>query len=141
MRRALVGLALCVLSGALLPTASSAQEGRQLVGHWTGIIAETVEGENARYRISVHLDLDRSGRPVAVVSYDLGCAGVWTNAERRGSGWNFEETITEGRDNCASHGEVELVVSGGRLDVRLIPLGQDNIGDGMLDRQPAPQAR
>lgn len=125
--------------GLITGSRALAQNGESVIGYWTGTITERDGGEAVQYDMSVAIDLDRNGEAVGVVSYDLGCVGVWTHATRLGPVWRFRETITGGRPNCAPHGEVELGPVEGGFRVRLMPVGQSNIGDGTLRRQPEPQ--
>jgi hypothetical protein len=76
-----------------------------------------------RYRLFVTIDVDRHGNPVAAVHYSLQCTGIWTGAQQSDGTWRFEETITSGRANCASHVDGELVAEGDTLRVRLHPVG------------------
>lgn len=107
----------------LFAGSASAQDIGPLIGHWRGNVTETQDGATTRYRMFVSIDADRRGRPVGSVSYNLECRGIWTGAEMRGGSWHFEETITAGRANCASHVEVELAPESGSLRVRLYPVG------------------
>jgi hypothetical protein len=115
-----------------------AQDAPLMVGQWRGDVAETVEGGTARYRVFVAIDVDRHGRLVGSVSYSLECRGIWTSAERRGRVWHFEETITAGRANCASHVEVEIAREGDGLRVRLHPVGYPRQLARALLRRSAP---
>ena len=132
-------LSTLALFGLTAASATLARSGEGVTGYWTGTIAERDGGEVVEYDMSVAIDLDRAGQPVGLVSYDLGCVGVWTHAARLGPVWRFRETITGGRANCAPHAEVELGPVGDGFRVRLMPVGQSNIGDGTLRRQPEPQ--
>ena len=136
--RATKTMTLMLAAAALLTNSPApAQTTHALAGQWRGDITETFEGEVSRYRMFVSIDADRRGRPVAAVSYNLECAGIWTGAEQRGRAWHFEETITSGRANCASHVEVELVPEGDSLRVRLHPVGvPDQLASGVLRRAP-----
>ena len=125
--------------GLMAGSGALAQNGEGVTGYWTGTITEREGGEAVEYNMSVTIDLDRTGEPFGVVSYDLGCVGVWTHASRLGPVWRFRETITGGRANCAPHGEVELGPVEDGFRVRLMPVGQSNIGDGTLRRQLEPQ--
>lgn len=116
---------------------ASAQDIRPLIGQWSGEVTETLEGETTRYRMFVSIDADGRGRPVGSVSYNLECRGIWTGAEMRGRLWHFEETITAGRTNCASHVEVELAREGEGLRVRLHPAGYpEQLARAVLRRTP-----
>lgn len=116
-----------------LATLASAQDARPLVGSWAGDVAETLDGETTRYRMYVTIDVDRRGVPVAAVHYSLECTGVWTGARADGAAWRFEETITSGRANCASHADGELVAEDGTLRVRLHPVGYpDQVAQAVL---------
>ena len=109
-------------AGLFLAAPAPAQDIASLRGEWSGAVTETVDGETTRYRMFVSIDADRSGRPVAAVSYDLECRGIWTDAASDGRAWRFAETITAGRTNCAPHVEVEVVPEGDTLRVRLNPV-------------------
>jgi len=109
-------------AAVFLAAPAPAQDMAGLRGEWSGAVTETVDGETTRYRMSVSIDADHSGQPVASVSYDLECRGIWTNAATDGRAWSFAETITAGRANCAPHVEVELVPAGDTLRVRLHPV-------------------
>jgi hypothetical protein len=125
------------LAAASVSTSAStaAQDVRPLVGSWVGDVAETVDGETVRYRMYVTIDVDRRGHPVAAVHYSLECTGVWTGARESGGTWRFEETVTSGRANCASHADGELVAGGGTLRVRLHPVGYpDQLAQAVLRR-------
>jgi len=114
-----------------------AQDIGPLIGHWSGDVTETLEGETTRYRMFVSIDADRRGRPVGSVSYNLECRGIWTGAQMRGRLWHFEETITAGRSRCASHVEVELAREGDGLRVRLHPTGdREQLAQAVLRRTP-----
>jgi len=122
--------ALLTLAASLLSTAPAsgqdvplARDTQLLVGQWRGDVVENYHGEVSRYRMFVSIDADRNGRPIASVSYNLECRGVWINGELRGRIWHFEETITAGRDNCAWQDEVELTREADGLHVRLWPVG------------------
>ncbi len=129
--RALAAASLCLSAPAL------AQDVAALTGHWAGDVTETLDGETSRYRMFVSIDADRRGRPVASVSYNLECRGIWTGAELRGRAWHFEEVITAGRDNCAPQVEVELLPEGDTLQVRLHPVGvPDQLARATLRRAP-----
>jgi hypothetical protein len=113
----------------------AAQDTRPLVGLWVGDVAETLDGETTRYRMYVMMDVDRRGRPVAAVHYSLECTSVWTGAEESGGTWRFDETVTSGRANCASHADGELVAENGTLRVRLHPVGYpDQVAQAVLRR-------
>jgi hypothetical protein len=134
-RYAFVAAALSVAAPAL------AQETRPLVGLWVGDVAETVDGETVRYRMYVTIDVDRRGNPVAAVHYSLECTGVWTGAQESGGTWRFEETVTSGRANCASHADGELVAEDGTLRVRLHPVGYpDQVARAALRRTSEPSS-
>jgi hypothetical protein len=96
-----------------------------MVGHWTGVITE--QGDIPQYTLSVHINLDRSGSPVGKVEYDaFPCAGVWSDAERRGDRWTLQETITENATRCAVHVVITLEQqSANSLQVALTPVGSD----------------
>ena len=112
-----------------------AQDTRPLVGTWAGDVAETLDGETTRYRMYVTIDVDRRGNPVAAVHYSLECTGVWTGARQSDRIWRFEETITSGRGNCASHVDGELSAEGDALRVRLHPVGYpDQLAQAVLRR-------
>jgi len=122
--------ALLTLTAALFSTAPAAGEDvvpapdtQLLIGQWRGDVVERYHGEVTRYRMFVSIDADRNGRPVASVSYNLECRGVWINGELRGRTWHFEETITAGRDKCSWQDEVELTREADGLHVRLWPVG------------------
>jgi hypothetical protein len=117
------GIMRALAAAAMLLAAAPAAAQEPLIGHWRGDVTETQAGETTRYRMFVSIDADRSGRPVGSVSYSLECRGIWTGAETRGGIWRFDETITAGRTNCASHVEVELAPEGEHLRVRLHPVG------------------
>jgi hypothetical protein len=109
---------LALLALAALATPAAAQDAASLEGHWTGIISE--RGSIPRYTLSVHINLDREGRPVGIVQYDaFPCAGVWSNGTLSNGVWSFDETIVENQPNCAEHVRVELRPSGDAIDVRL----------------------
>lgn len=116
----LSALAAAVLS---IGAPAAAQDTQALVGTWAGEVTETTGGATTRYSMDVSINLDRHGNPVADVNYTLGCSGVWTEAQAQGRTWRFEETITSGRDNCASHVDGELIADGDTLRVRLHPVG------------------
>jgi hypothetical protein len=124
---------------ALTTAPAAAQEDRSpgaMVGHWTGIITE--QGSIPQYTLSVHINLDRNGNPLGAVEYDaFPCAGVWTNAERRGERWTLQETITEDVTRCAVHVVVTLEQRGANgLEVTLLPVGYDGPpSTGMLQRR------
>ena len=112
-----------------------AQDTRPLIGLWVGDVAETLDGETTRYRMYVTIDVDRRGNPVASVHYSLECTGVWTGARHSDRTWRFEETITSGRANCASHVDGELMPEGDTLRVRLHPVGYpDQLAQTLLRR-------
>jgi hypothetical protein len=107
----------------LVPAPALAQDTRPLVGLWAGDVAETVDDGTVRYRMYVTMDVDRRGVPVAAVHYSLECTSVWTGARHDGRTWRFEETVTSGRANCASHADGVLVAEDGTLRVELHPVG------------------
>jgi hypothetical protein len=135
----LIAAATLLLAAAtlLLGAPASAQDVRPLIGTWVGDATETLDGETTRYRMYVTIDVDRRGSPVAAVHYSLECTGVWTGAQQDGRGWRFEETITAGRRNCASHVDGEMVPEGDTLRVRLHPVGYPNqVAEAALRRAP-----
>jgi hypothetical protein len=120
---------------ALAPSPASAQDAQSLVGRWSGDVTEAIDGRTDHYGMVVSIDTDRNGQPVASVSYSLECQGVWTGVQAVGDGWRFEETITAGRANCASHVDVELTAEPDGLHVRLYPVGApQQHGEGVLRR-------
>jgi hypothetical protein len=125
---------------ALIAAPATAQVDRSpgaMVGHWTGMITE--QGSIPQYTLSVHINLDREGNPVAKVEYDaFPCAGVWTSAARRGEHWTLQETITENVPNCAEHVVITLEQqSANSLAVTLMPVGSDGPpSTGTLMRRP-----
>ena len=128
------GCAFAAIALSVAPPAL-AQDTRPLVGLWVGDVAETVDGGISRYRMYVTIDIDRRGNPVAAIHYSLECTGIWTGAQQRDRTWHFEETITSGRANCASHADGELVPEGETLRVRLHPVGYpDQIAQAVLRR-------
>ena len=138
---AIFRLARCALAATALFVSASApaQDSRPLVGSWIGDVAETVDGETVRYRMYVTIDVDRRGHPVAAVHYSLECTSVWTGAEESGGTWRFEETVTSGRANCASHADGELVPENGTLRVQLHPVGYpDQVARAVLRRTSEP---
>lgn len=113
---------------ALIAAPAAAQVDRSpgaMVGHWTGMITE--QGDVPHYTLSVHINLDREGNPVAKVEYDaFPCAGVWTAPRRQGERWTFQETITENVDRCAEYVVITLYQqSANSLEVSLAPVGGD----------------
>jgi hypothetical protein len=110
-----------------------------LSGDWSGIVLEPRSLAHPQYQLSVRIEPDGNGRPVGAVRYDdYPCAGVWSEGTRRGSVWHFQETITEGRTLCASNVviELELTVDGDFLNVRLYPVGAQNMPSrGTLNRR------
>ena len=123
-------------AAALLVAAPAlAQDTRPLVGLWVGDVAEQLENEISHYRMYVTIDVDRRGNPVAAVHYSLECTGIWTGAQQSDRIWRFEETITSGRANCASHADGELVPEGDTLRVRFHPVGYpDQLAQAVLRR-------
>ena len=129
----------CASAASMLCLAAPtfAQDTRPLVGTWAGDVTETLGAETTRYRMYVTIDIDRRGHPVAAVHYSLECAGVWPGAQWRERSWRFEETITSGRANCASHADGELTPDGESLRVRLHPVGYpDQVAQAVLRRIP-----
>ena len=113
---------------ALIAAPAAAQVDRSpgaMVGHWTGIVTE--QGDVPQYTLSVHINLDREGNPVATVEYDaFPCAGVWTEARREAERWTLQETITEDVDRCAELVTITLYQqSANSLEVLLAPVGSD----------------
>ena len=113
---------------ALIAAPAVAQGDRSpgaMVGHWTGVITE--RGDIPQYTLSVHINLDREGEPVAKVEYDaFPCAGVWTAAQRQGERWTLQETITDNVDRCAEHVVIMLhQQSANGLEISLAPVGGD----------------
>lgn len=124
---------------ALFAAPAAAQVDRSpgaMVGHWTGVITE--QGDIPQYTLSVHINLDRNGDPVATVEYDaFPCAGAWTNARRQGERWTLQETITENIERCAAHVVITIEQqSANSLEVTLQPVGYDGPpSTGMLQRR------
>jgi hypothetical protein len=124
---------------ALFAAPAAAQVDRSpgaMVGHWTGIITE--QGDIPQYTLSVHINLDREGNPVATVEYDaFPCAGAWTDARRQAERWTLQETITENVDRCAEYVVITLYQqSANSLEVSLAPVGSDGPpSTGMLLRR------
>lgn len=113
---------------ALIAAPAAAQVDRSpgaMVGHWSGVITEV--GDIPQYTLSVHINLDRQGNPVAKVEYDaFPCAGVWTSAQRAGERWTLQETITENVDRCAEYVVITLYQqSANSLEISLAPVGSD----------------
>jgi hypothetical protein len=113
---------------ALFAAPAAAQVDRSpgaMVGHWTGVITE--DGDIPQYTLSVHVNLDRNGNPVATVEYDaFPCAGVWTEARRQAEHWTLQETITENVDRCAEYVVITLYQqSANSLEISLAPVGGD----------------
>lgn len=113
---------------ALFAAPAAAQVDRSpgaMVGHWTGIITE--QGDIPQYTLSVHINLDRNGDPVATVEYDaFPCAGAWSNPRRQGERWTLQETITEDVERCAAHVVITIEQqSANSLQVTLQPVGSD----------------
>jgi hypothetical protein len=132
MTKLLATLATLALTAVMAPSAA-AQSAETLTGHWTGIINEP--GSIPQYTLSVHINLDRDGRPVGVVQYDaFPCAGVWSNASQAGGVWTFDETIVESVPNCAEHVMIELTPAGDVIEVRLGARGLTSSGE--LRRRP-----
>lgn len=126
-------LACVSLVSAMMVAPASAQDAESLKGHWTGIIDEP--GSIPQYTLSVHINLDRNGRPVGLVQYDaFPCAGVWDNAVKRERSWTFDETIVVDTRNCAEHVMIELRPEGNELVVRLGP--STLTSSGRLTRRP-----
>lgn len=121
------------LASAMSVSPASAQNAESLEGLWTGIIDEP--GSIPQYTLSVHINLDRNGRPVGLVQYDaFPCAGVWSNAVEREGSWTFDETVVIDTRNCAEHVMIELRPNGDALDVRLGPSALTS--SGRLTRRP-----
>ncbi|MGD9966818.1 MAG: hypothetical protein AB7T59_09880 [Hyphomonadaceae bacterium] len=132
MTKLLAALATLICTAALAAPAA-AQSAEALAGHWTGIVNEP--GSIPQYTLSVHINLDRDGRPVGVVQYDaFPCAGVWSNGAHSGGVWTFDETIVADIPNCAEHVTVELRPHGDVLQVRLG--SSDLTSAGELRRRP-----
>ena len=130
MKRRVRGLLLAAaVLGWAVPAASQDAEG--LVGTWAGTITE----DDTYYEAWVEIDLDKDNQPVGLVAYTQPCQGVWASGSRDGRGWRFDETITGGRDLCASHVAVKLTGSEGALEVELHTLGSDAVATGTLQRQ------
>lgn len=113
---------------ALFAAPAAAQVDRSpgaMVGHWTGVISE--QGDIPQYTLSVHINLDRDGNPVATVEYDaFPCSGVWTEARRQAERWTLQETITENVDRCAEYVVITLYQqSANSLEISLAPVGGD----------------
>jgi len=135
-----IGTFLTLTAAMILSSARASaqtQEPQPLIGQWRGDVTETGDGETIHYRMFVSIDADRNGRPVGSVSYNLECRGIWTGAERRGRAWHFDETITAGRTNCASHVDAEIAREGDGLRVRLHPVdAPEQIAQGVLRPSP-----
>jgi hypothetical protein len=122
--------AAALLGTALAPQPLLAQDASDLVGVWSGAIEE--DGDT--YEAWVAIDLDKDGDPVGRIDYSQPCNGVWLPTQRQGRAWRFDETITEGRELCASHVAVALQVTDEGLEVELRPVGFDGIATGVLTR-------
>ena len=130
MKRSVRGLLLTAASlGWAAPAAAQDAEG--LVGTWAGTITE----DDTYYEAWVEIDLDKDNQPVGLVAYTQPCQGVWASSARDGRGWRFDETITSGRDLCASHVAVNLLGSDDAIEVELHTLGSDAVATGTLQRQ------
>lgn len=124
--------------GLLANGQAFAQDASALSGRWTGLIGEPRSQNFPQYVLSVHIDMDRNGRPVGFVEYQaFPCAGVWHDATSQGPVWRLQETITDGITRCARHVVVELTPAADGLAVRLWPVGMESTASsGQLRRRP-----
>ncbi|MGE3149923.1 MAG: hypothetical protein AB7K04_12740 [Pseudorhodoplanes sp.] len=130
--------ALAVAPIALLAMTSSAlaaQTAEPIEGRWSGFVSEP-QGSIPRYRVNLTIGIDREGRPLASVRYDaFPCSGVWTDALQVRGRWRFRETILDNpRGLCASHGDIELELTGEGLNFRWALPAEAVTASGQLTR-------